>query len=265
MRDPLTAPVRVAFAGDWHMNTAWARRAIAYAAEHDADVILHLGDFGYTFDADFMTGVEEALADADLPLLFVDGNHEDFDHLYAWPVAENGLRRLTDHVWHLPRGLRWTWAGIRFLALGGATSVDRRHRVPGSSWWPQEAITTADAARAIAGGPADVLLTHDCPAGTGIGPDPGTTSRWIPEDAMAAAEAHRALLRGVVDAVQPRRIWHGHFHRCYWTRTDLGYGPVTVHGLDCDGTRLHLNVSIGPLTELQPAFVPSLEDGGRDA
>jgi hypothetical protein len=88
-------------------------------------VILQLGDFGYTLDAAFMRRVERTLARTGLHLVFVDGNHEAFTYLYRYPIGGNGLRTLTPHIHQLPRGFRWTWAGVRFLALGGAYSVDR--------------------------------------------------------------------------------------------------------------------------------------------
>lgn len=62
---------------------------------------------------------------------------------------------------HAPRGHRWTWAGLRFLALGD----DRAYRVLGVSWWPEEASEAADVARCLEGGPVDVMICHEAPAG----------------------------------------------------------------------------------------------------
>src|SRR5262245_45957967 len=121
--DPLATPARIAFAGDWHANTRWGISAIQFAAEQGAEVIIQLGDFGYEFRPAFLDGLERALVRTGLRLLFVDGNHEDFPTLLRYPVRSDGLRRLTDRVWHLPRGFRWVWGGLRWLALGGAHSV----------------------------------------------------------------------------------------------------------------------------------------------
>lgn len=269
MIDPLATPARVAYCGDWHMNAAWASRAIGYAAAHGADVAIHLGDYGYTFDTGFMAAVDEALDAAGIGLLFVDGNHEDFTTLLAYPLGADGLRQLTDRVWHLPRGFRWQWAGRTYLALGGAHSVDRPWRRPGISWWREETISTQDAVRAARGGPADVLVSHDCPHGVpipGLGPpdaepargvagpsaltdsdaEPGAggTAMFWPREEIAHAKAHRRVLRAVVDEVRPDEIWHGHYHRRYTATADLGYGPVRVTGLDRDETALELNVLV---------------------
>jgi predicted phosphodiesterase len=244
--DPLAEPARIALAGDWHMNGPWAAEAIATTVRTaDPDVFIQLGDFGYTFDAEYLQAVDGALATAGVPLLFVDGNHESFPTLHRYPVRDHGLRRLTEHVWHLPRGFRWQWGDVRFVSLGGAYSVDRTWRIPGVSWWNDETVTPEQAARAIAGGPVDVLIAHDCPTGVVIPgiDDTSSPSPWPPVELVRAYE-HRTLLRQVVDAVRPTTIWHGHYHRRYATTAELGYGPVTVLGLDCDGTTVADNVHV---------------------
>ena len=184
----------IAFAGDWHMNARWVPTAVRHAAEQGADVIVHLGDFGYTFRAEFLQSLQRALDEAGLVLLFIDGNHENFAALLSLPVGANGLRRLTDRIWHLPRGFRWTWGGVRFLALGGAHSVDQPWRRLGTSWWPEEVLSEQDVAAAVAGGPADVLVSHDCPAGVAIpgwAPTPtcGRPSSWCWPASTVSASA----------------------------------------------------------------------------
>jgi hypothetical protein len=243
--DPLAEPARVAFAGDWHANSRWAVYAIEHAASERADVIVHLGDYGYLFEPGYVRTVEQACAEHRLPLLFVDGNHECFPTLHAFPMRENGLREVSDHVWHLPRGFRWQWAGRTWLALGGAHSVDRLYRHVGESWWPEETITDEQARKVIADGPADVLISHDCPAGVTIpGIDDRDTPPPFPATEIARSDEHRQLLRSVAEVVQPAAVWHGHYHRQYATTADLGYGPVQVDGLDCDGTALDKNVAV---------------------
>jgi predicted phosphodiesterase len=254
---PLATPRRIAFAGDWHENADWAEQAIAYAKHHDADVIVHLGDFGYNFGRSFLRRVSTELAHARIPLLFVDGNHENFDRLHRYPISVSGLRQVTGGVYHLPRGFRWQWAGVRFLALGGAHSVDRPYRVPGVSWWKDETLTDEQVAEAIAGGPADILVSHDCPTGVDI---PGLRPDLFPPLEILRAEEHRAVLRRVVDAVRPQWIWHGHYHQNYGRFVDFGYGPMTVVGLDCDGSSVEANVQVVELANLA-----ALVDASREA
>jgi hypothetical protein len=249
--DPLAEPGRVAFAGDWHQNTDYAQRSIRHAARRGADVILHLGDFGYNFTGPFLAGVTAALDEAGIHLLFVDGNHENFTRLYRYPILENGLRKLTDRVWHLPRGFRWEWSAVHFLALGGAHSVDRPYRVPGVSWWPEETIGSGDVAKAVEGGFADVLVSHDCPAGVVIpGIDDRTSPPPFPPLEILRSDEHRQRLRGVVDVVQPSAVWHGHYHMQHETVADFGYGPVAVNGLDCDEAPIGRNIAVVDTVDL---------------
>lgn len=49
-------------------------------------------------------------------------------------------------------------------SLGGATSVDKAQREQGVNWWPDEDITDEQVAEAIAGGSAELMLTHESPA-----------------------------------------------------------------------------------------------------
>lgn len=248
MIDPLAEPTCVAFAGDWHMNTPWATRAVEYSLNRRADVIIHVGDFGYTFDESYLQAIDEELDG--VPLLFVDGNHENFDKLYHYPLESNGLRRLGENIYHLPRGFRWEWRGTRYLALGGAHSVDRRWRTPNLSWWPEEVINTREARAVIADGKTDVLISHDCPTGV-----PALDARLrpnvhgFPQEEINRAEAHRELLREVVEEVQPGSIWHGHYHWRYRDAGRFDYAVAEVNGLDCDGTSMEDNIAIVNLVE----------------
>lgn len=249
--DPLATPSTIAFAGDWHANNNWSVSAARYASDNGADVILHLGDFGYWFTPRYLDGLNEVLRELNIPLLFVDGNHENFDVLYGeYSIGDNGLRQLRDFIWHIPRGFRWTWDGVQFLGVGGAHSIDRPYRTLGQSWWHQEQISDVDVETAIAGGPADVLLSHDCPSGVEIPGIVENSRMWNPVE-LHTSKLHQVQLRRIVDVVQPKLMWHGHFHTRYQTSVDLGYGPVTVTGLDCDASELTLNMHMVPLLDLQ--------------
>ncbi len=243
-------PGRVAFAGDWHGNTSWAASAIHHAKDQGADVVVHLGDFGYTFHPSFLRGVADALRHTGLTLLFVDGNHEHHPKLGRYPLDADGLRPVVDGlVWHLPRGHRWEWGGRRFLACGGAHSVDRPWREPGVSWWPGEWVTDADVQRCVDGGPADVLVAHDCPSGV---PIPGLRPDLFPPVEILRGDEHRGVIRRIVDATRPWLVWHGHYHQRYEVAVEFGYGPVVVQGLDCDGTSLAANVVVVDVAGMLP-------------
>ena len=97
---------------------------------------------------------------------------------------------------------------LGFLALGGAYSIDEDYRTPGKSWWATELINSEDQERAIAGGPVDVMVTHDSPEGVDI----PTLRRWAP---IPKSQANRERLLEVVKAVRPLYLTHGHYHDRY--------------------------------------------------
>lgn len=237
----VTDPGRIVVAGDWHGNALWAIAVISDAARLLRDepqrLILHLGDYGIwpgKAGEQYVAAVRQACAETRVTVGFIDGNHEDFTQLHRFDVRKAPQDEPQPGMYWYPRGTRWTWHGRTWLALGGAVSVDRAVRKPGRSWWPQEQITSKQARAAIEAGPADVMVTHDCPAGVAHSfPSPPS---FLDEADFARSDAHRERLQGVVDAVQPRWLMHGHLHRAYQRECDFGYGPVEVTGLDCDGT-----------------------------
>jgi predicted phosphodiesterase len=238
----------LAVAGDWHANLHWGTGIIAMAKERGADVLVHLGDFGWQFTDYYLDGLSQALGD--MPLVFIDGNHENHDWLDAQPVdPATGLRILRHNIAHLPRGTRWEWGGVRFLAVGGAHSVDRPSRTPGASWWSQEVLSEDDIDRCVAGGLTDVMFSHDCPAGIDI-PGLEDSAHFFPKTELVQADAHRIRMRRITDAGQPLHVFHGHMHRAYDQVADIGYGPIRVRGLDCDGTTVRRNLAIVHVADL---------------
>ena len=234
-------PERIAVAGDWHGNTAWATRVIRRISgllpQDQPRLIVHLGDFGIWPGADgleYLARLDAVLAATGTHLMFVDGNHEDHTRLASLRRSPDGTARVTNNIWHLPRGYRWWWHGRQWLALGGAVSLDRAARIPGRNWWPEEEITHRQAEAVVQAGPADVMVTHECPAGVEHEFDP-PPSWWAPED-LRRNEAHRELMRQIAVRVRPGWLMHGHLHRAYQRTVDIGAGPMEITGLDCDGS-----------------------------
>lgn len=242
-------PSRVMLAGDWHGNDGWARNAIVHAHNEGADVIMHAGDFGFwsdnQHDNQFLRRTQYWLDAYGVTLYWVDGNHENHDRLAAHVPDDRSPWSLPDYpnIIHLPRGHRWEWFGKRWMALGGAVSVDRLMRKAGKSWWPGETLTQDDVEFASRPGDVDVIVAHDCPYGVdipGIGPaDKG--GDW-PHFILLESEDHRRLIRDVVEVVRPTLFVHGHYHRRYQAFYQYGDGSrMLVQGLDCDGSTMDRN------------------------
>jgi len=128
------------------------------------DHVIILGDFGGLFNG---TAEEEYwlnwLSKKNFTLLFLDGNHENFDLLEQYPLIQfhGGLtHQIRENIYHLCRGQVFHLEDKDFFVMGGAESHDsiilhkdkpisnrlRRllrmcdfpMRVEGINWWPQE-------------------------------------------------------------------------------------------------------------------------------
>lgn len=102
-------------------------------------------------------------------LLFVDGNHENFDMLATFPVVDfhgGKVHQIRSNIFHLMRGQCYDLQGKTFFCFGGASSHDiedgildpfgfedkskfvetycnwtkqgKQFRIKGISWWQQE-------------------------------------------------------------------------------------------------------------------------------
>lgn len=237
----------VAFAGDWHGNTAWAKARIADVAGRGVALILHLGDFGIwpgPSGKRYLLTLEQTCAEYGVGIWVTPGNHEDWARLtQLWENPKHTGRplHLTKHIAVLPRGYRFELEGRSFVSLGGAPSVDLADRTCGKDWWPEEMITDEDVAHVIERGYADVMLAHDAPLAPYEVPRVAylrTHNEWgWPDRALAYARVGAERMHEAFLGVSPRLFAHGHYHvsgqatarvpeRSYETR---------IWALHCDG------------------------------
>lgn len=238
------AVVKVALAGDWHGNEKWALHAIRGLAQRgDIDLILHVGDFGIWPGGSgrrYRHAVNDALAEAGIALHLTPGNHEDWgalarrwkNHAHPQPL------RMGERLTILPPGWRFEIDGRSFVSLGGAPSIDYSDRTKGFDWWPEEIITDEDVERTVAGGYADVMITHDAPS------HPWTTPRvamihatpggW-PLHARSYASAGRRQIDRALLGVKPRLLVHGHMHVADAHHYEEGNWSLDVVSLHMDG------------------------------
>ena len=91
-------------------------------------------DRGYAIYSDFLTLAEQSVLLSELPytILFVDGNHENFDRLLSeFPIEDwNGgkVHKIRPNIIHLMRGHVFEIEGKRIFAMGGGYSVDKYMR-----------------------------------------------------------------------------------------------------------------------------------------
>ena len=188
----------------------------------EADILIVAGDFGYVFlGGDSHPGDREkldALARKPYQILFVDGNHEGFPYLMAYPEEVRfgaPVRKIRDNIFWLQRGYVYTIAGHTFFVMGGAHSMDQAFRMQYYSvsgqriWFEEELPSPAEYRRAIDNLKAhnmkvDYIVTHTAPR------------TMIPRITHAPADMTDAELTGFLEWIYYEadfgKWYFGHFH-----------------------------------------------------
>ncbi len=257
-------------AGDLHGNDVFTCQYLYPTARGlGCQAIVQVGDFGYwehTPDGvEFLDAVNRSAEDADIPMYWLRGNHDNAALLmarYGGDRDGEGFIPVRARLRYIPDGHVWTWAGVRMRAFGGAYSIDKRWRLDleakryrqaaakedarrragrqpkpipstaGTLWFPEEELSDRAYERLLAEdvGRVDVMFSHDKPASA----DPGIPLKDEPECRRNQQWLQRALTHH-----QPRLWLHGHLHTFYTGTVrcgdDGGGGGFTdVIGLSCD-------------------------------
>lgn len=136
-----------------------------------SDYVIICGDFGLVWNGD---STEKHwlkwLQERKFTMLWVDGNHENFNLLNSYPVSEwNGgkVHFINDSVIHLMRGQVFIINGLKFFTFGGADSIDKHRRIENVSWWRDEMPSNAEYEEGLRNLEknnwlVDYIITHDC-------------------------------------------------------------------------------------------------------
>ncbi len=175
------------------------------------DTVIVCGDFGFVWNTPYERNVLGWLANEPYTILFIDGNHEDFDLLATYPVIKwrgGNVHRIAPNIFHLMRGQRFTIEGKTFFTFGGAYSIDKQYREEGKTWWPQELPSSEEYAIATqtlqqTDFTVDYVLTHTIPT-------------FAIRQIGVAPDEHDAELTGFLEwlygKLQYKRWFAGHFH-----------------------------------------------------
>lgn len=169
------------------------------------DWLLILGDMELHFrDTEENRAFTAWFQSLECNVAIVDGNHENFDHLYGLPEEDwhgGRVHRLSEHIVHLMRGYVFQLEGHTFLTMGGCGSSQKWKDA--GLWWPQESPTAEEIQRgydnlAKHGNRVDYVLTHKYP-------------RQVP--AAADSLTLEGFTRYVEDNVTYRHWYSGHWHK----------------------------------------------------
>lgn len=190
--------------GDCHRNfSRFNTRSFPEQKEMTKDdYVIICGDFGGVWDKNGESKEETMLLDwldcKSFTTLVVDGNHENFDRLYQYPVEEwNGgkIHRIRPSVIHLMRGQIFTIDSKKIFTFGGASSHDidggilepddpdfkrkkrildkgwRTYRINHVSWWKEELPSEEEMSEGYKNllehnNTVDFIVSHCCASST---------------------------------------------------------------------------------------------------
>ena len=223
--------------GDSHADGNFIRNILTEARSFNVTDVVQLGDFGYSLDSTMLAPIRAWLdEDEGRTFYWLDGNHDEHNYINDKIVQGNGydkpIAHFHDRMMYCPRGSTAQIGSKLCMFLGGAYSIDKYHRTPHVSWWPQEMITDEEVERACSflneQDYVDVMFCHDTPP-----------TEWIEQQLASIgyksdpnSHHNRVQVGRVVNAVLPAHLYHGHFHWRYDTLYTTPDGWVTqVHGI----------------------------------
>lgn len=203
------------------------------------DYVIMLGDFGLVWDYKGESKTEKYwlnwLEDKPITILFVDGNHENFDRLDSYPTEEwcgGEVHKIRPHIIHLMRGQVFNIDDCSIFTSGGASSHDisdgilelndpefskkrkvldknpvAMYRVNHVSWWAKELPNEAEMQKGLGNlkkqkNKVDYIITHCAPASTVALIGHGTYE----QDKLTR------YLENIKQSVDYKKHFFGHYH-----------------------------------------------------
>jgi len=210
--------MRIGFFGDIHGRIHQFSRVLdKVVEEYQISVAIQVGDFGVSKKS---IRLLDSLGGFSVPVHFIDGNHEDFRFL--WKAMKKGKNKEWEkkNLYYQPRGSTLTIQGVKTGFLGGALHIGRPQKIIKGN-----VITTAELNKAIdefSRFSPNILITHSCPAGIGVGMQGLEIHYWgvvnhilmagfDPGPKEDCGETQHSLLWHQIS--QRPRLWvYGHFH-----------------------------------------------------
>lgn len=206
--------MKIAIFGDVHAEWSKLNFTLFKALNKHPDIthFVQVGDLGYAWPRTKPFEIDRRMANTmvvdasdkvferakQIPFYFLEGNHENFTIL----DMDKGASQ--PGMIYQPRGstVDFGYPLGRSMFFGGASSIDKHHRIEGISWWPQESITEEQVLLGLSQkGPIDIMFSHEFPA-------PFEYSTW--KDDFGIAD--RIALERVRSQFNPKFYVFGHHH-----------------------------------------------------
>jgi len=209
--------------GEWH---ELGRRLKRYQITNST--IIALGDIGMGFDRKTkelrnMKWLSDRLWKFNNDIMFIRGNHDNREYfLRSKPVLEPVSNIVFVEDYSVLEG-----SGELILMVGGATSIDQKWRVEGSSWWRNENVAPLllKTKEDLLSGklPITILASHEAAYTPLVFND-----NSFNEEVKRNIRADRLILREVLDSCKGiKKAYNGHLHESY----KHSYNGIEFHSL----------------------------------
>ena len=199
--------------GDVHGKFNTLKWNIHDRYKHRDANIIQVGDFGVGFCKpnyykEELYSLQRDLKEANNQLYVIRGNHDD----PSWfkesnhPFGYSNITLLADYS-------ELNLLGKRILLVGGATSVDKVHRLKNNlGYWPDEVFKLNKEFPFKEA--YDIVVTHTRPPSCGSFTSTQKVSYWCDEDPELADRllAEGRLVNQLLAAVKTKEWFYGHFH-----------------------------------------------------
>lgn len=177
------------------------------------DYLIIAGDFGAIWDKNTLDSDLSVYENLNFNILFVDGNHENFNLLNSFPVQKwNGgdVHVIRDNIKHLKRGQVFIIDNKKILTFGGATSIDKYFRTENISWWKEEVPTIDELQHAKSNlekynNQVDYIITHSID-------EHALAQLSISLKSKIKVFEENYLLNWIAENVTYKHWYFGHFH-----------------------------------------------------
>ncbi len=163
--------------GDFHGEMQRFHASVLRHLGADDELII-CGDFGFLWNGGESEQKDlKKIGKLKYKVLFLDGTHENFDLLNAYPVEEwNGgkVQHISGGLYHLMRGQVYELEGKTLFTFGGGESAEKQLRMKAGKWWACELPNMEEMREGVSNlwkhkMQVDYIFTHEPPPNTGCG------------------------------------------------------------------------------------------------
>lgn len=205
------------------------------------DYVIVCGDFGLWHDGKRERNELAILAHRPFTILFVDGNHENFDRLYSneFEIVDfhgGKAHKIRENIYHLMRGQIFELCGKKFFAFGGASSHDtqdgildrddfssdddfirtmrvwdimgKRFRINHVSWWKEEMPSDEEIQFGM-----DNLLAHNNEVDFIVSHCCSSYTQSLISKAYTSVDKLTTAFNAIEDNIKFKKWYFGHYHR----------------------------------------------------